>query len=144
VQVRRNFQQSEIKDKTRGELGKRMERRHSTNLVNLMKAIAAILAILGLELASWQHNLSAQEMAGGSSAGQGVTLKWLGVAGWEIQFGQTVILIDPFLTRGQANPTAEWKTDEGAVLSVINRADYIFAGHSQADHIADIPFIAVF
>jgi hypothetical protein len=30
----------------------------------------------------------------------GITLKWLGNAGWEIQTGQTVILIDPFLTRG--------------------------------------------
>jgi hypothetical protein len=72
----------------------------------------------------------------------GRVLKWLGVAGWEIQIDQTVILIDPFLTRGEANPGAEWKTDEAAVLKAINRADYIFAGHSHADHIADIPFIA--
>jgi L-ascorbate metabolism protein UlaG (beta-lactamase superfamily) len=28
------------------------------------------------------------------------------------------------------------------VLKVIKRADYIFAGHSHADHIADVPFIA--
>jgi L-ascorbate metabolism protein UlaG (beta-lactamase superfamily) len=107
-----------------------------------MKPIAAILVILGLGLAGWQHNLSAQEKSGGASPGQGVTLKWLGNAGWEIEFGQTVILIDPFLTRGEANPTAEWKTDEEAVLNVIKRADYIFAGHSHADHIADVPFIA--
>ena len=33
-------------------------------------------------------------------------------------------------------------TDEEAVLKNIKRADYIFAGHSHADHIADIPFIA--
>src|SRR5688572_28066708 len=71
-----------------------------------------------------------------------VVLKWLGTAGWEIQIGQTVVLIDPFLTRGQANPSREWKTDEEAVLKTIKRADYIFAGHSHADHIADIPFIA--
>ena len=36
----------------------------------------------------------------------------------------------------------EWKTNEEAVLNVIGGADYIFAGHSHADHIADIPFIA--
>jgi L-ascorbate metabolism protein UlaG (beta-lactamase superfamily) len=76
------------------------------------------------------------------AAQEGVVLKWLGNAGWEIQIGQTIILIDPFLTRGEANPGAEWKTDEAAVLKAINRADYIFAGHSHADHIADIPFIA--
>jgi L-ascorbate metabolism protein UlaG (beta-lactamase superfamily) len=69
-------------------------------------------------------------------------LKWLGNAGWEIQVGQTIILIDPFITRGEAKPGVEWKTDEEAVLKAIKRADYIFAGHSHADHIADVPFIA--
>lgn len=71
-----------------------------------------------------------------------INLKWLGVAGWEIQVRQTVILIDPFLTRKEANRGKDWKTDEEAVLSAIKRADYVFAGHSHADHIADIPFIA--
>jgi L-ascorbate metabolism protein UlaG (beta-lactamase superfamily) len=71
-----------------------------------------------------------------------VTLKWLGTAGWEIQIGQTKILIDPFLTRQQAVASEEWQTDEEAVLKVISGADYIFAGHSHADHIGDIPFIA--
>jgi L-ascorbate metabolism protein UlaG (beta-lactamase superfamily) len=71
-----------------------------------------------------------------------LTVKWLGDAGWEIQFGETIILIDPFLTRGEASRGVEWKTDEHAVLKVIKRADYIFAGHSHADHIADVPFIA--
>jgi L-ascorbate metabolism protein UlaG (beta-lactamase superfamily) len=73
---------------------------------------------------------------------QRVTLKWLGTAGWEIQFAQTKILIDPFLTRKQSVAAEEWKTDEEAVLNVISGADYIFAGHSHADHIGDIPFIA--
>jgi L-ascorbate metabolism protein UlaG (beta-lactamase superfamily) len=69
-------------------------------------------------------------------------LKWLGTAGWEIQTGNTVILIDPFLTRRTASAGAQWKTNEEEVLRVINKADFIFAGHSHADHIADIPFIA--
>ena len=106
-----------------------------------MKTIATILATLYLLFVSWQHDLGAQE--GVQQPPQGsVVLKWLGNAGWEIQIGQTIILIDPFLTRGEANPNAEWKTDEAAVLKVIKRADYIFAGHSHADHIADVPFIA--
>jgi L-ascorbate metabolism protein UlaG (beta-lactamase superfamily) len=75
--------------------------------------------------------------------GSALVLKWLGTAGWEIQVGQTVILIDPFLSRKEPDRLGkEWKTDEDAVLSAIKRADYIFAGHSHADHIADIPFIA--
>jgi L-ascorbate metabolism protein UlaG (beta-lactamase superfamily) len=77
-----------------------------------------------------------------SSEQKGVVLKWLGVAGWEIRTGRTIVLIDPFLTRRDRSPDAEWKTDEEAVLKVITGADYIFAGHSHADHIGDIPFIA--
>jgi L-ascorbate metabolism protein UlaG (beta-lactamase superfamily) len=106
-----------------------------------MKTIATIVVTLYLLFVSWQHDLGAQE--GVQQPPQGsVVLKWLGNAGWEIQIGQTIILIDPFLSRGEANPNAEWKTDEAAVLRVIKRADYIFAGHSHADHIADVPFIA--
>ena len=106
-----------------------------------MKMISAILVTLYLHLFTWQHDLSAQATAEPAQQGS-VVLKWLGVAGWEIQIGHTVILIDPFLTRGEASLGAEWKTDEAAVVNAIKRADYIFAGHSHADHIADIPFIA--
>jgi L-ascorbate metabolism protein UlaG (beta-lactamase superfamily) len=106
-----------------------------------MKTTEAILITLCLLLGSWQADLHAQARV--ETAPQGsLALKWLGTAGWEIYIGQTVILVDPFLTRGIANPGVEWKTDEQAVLSLIKRADYIFAGHSHADHIADIPFIA--
>ena len=87
-------------------------------------------------------SVRAAETGPASPQTQHVTLKWLGTAGWKIQFAQTKILIDPFLTRKQAIAVEEWKTDEEAVLNVINGADYIFAGHSHADHIADIPFIA--
>jgi L-ascorbate metabolism protein UlaG (beta-lactamase superfamily) len=110
-------------------------------LENSLKTIAPILASLCLLSVTLPHDLSAQATAE-PSLQRSVVLKWLGNAGWEIQIGQTVILIDPFLTRGEANLGAEWKTDEAAVLKTIKRADYIFAGHSHADHIADIPFIA--
>ena len=73
---------------------------------------------------------------------QSIILKWLGNAGWEIRYGKTIILIDPFLTRREAVLGAEWKTDEESVLKVITGADYIFAGHSHVDHIGDLPFIA--
>jgi L-ascorbate metabolism protein UlaG (beta-lactamase superfamily) len=82
------------------------------------------------------------ESSSSTAVDQRVQLKWLGTAGWEIRFGRTIILIDPFLTRREASRSAEWQTDEEAVLKVISGADYIFAGHSHADHIADIPFIA--
>jgi L-ascorbate metabolism protein UlaG (beta-lactamase superfamily) len=85
---------------------------------------------------------AAESESGSALQAQRIILKWLGTAGWEIQFAQTKILIDPFLTRRQAVGAEEWQTDEEAVLNVISGADYIFAGHSHADHIADIPFIA--
>jgi L-ascorbate metabolism protein UlaG (beta-lactamase superfamily) len=69
-------------------------------------------------------------------------LKWLGTAGWEIRVGDTVILIDPFLTRREAAAGIEWKTNEDEVSRIITKADFIFAGHSHADHIGDIPVIA--
>ena len=107
----------------------------------MKRPFVTLFAIVVLVSTSTPGILRAQTTGEPSSRGS-VVLKWLGTAGWEIQIGQTVILIDPFITRGEANPTAEWKTDEEAVLKAIKRADYIFAGHSHADHIADVPFIA--
>jgi L-ascorbate metabolism protein UlaG (beta-lactamase superfamily) len=100
------------------------------------------MVILVVALIAGQSEAAESGTGAASPQTQRVTLKWLGTAGWEIQFAQTKILIDPFLTRKQPVATEEWKTDEEAVLNVINGADYIFAGHSHADHIGDIPFIA--
>jgi len=108
----------------------------------MVKKLVVISLVVYFLIHIWQlAKVNAQANPEPSPQGS-VALKWLGNAGWEIQIGQTIILIDPFLTRGEASLGAEWKTDEAAVLSVIKRADYIFAGHSHADHIADVPFIA--
>lgn len=104
--------------------------------------LANLLLVFSLCVPFGETDTCAQQPSDSSAGAQGIALKWLGVAGWEIRFGQTVVLIDPFITRGQAAAGKEWKTDEQAVLKAIERADYIFAGHSHADHIADIPFIA--
>jgi L-ascorbate metabolism protein UlaG (beta-lactamase superfamily) len=109
----------------------------------MMKTFAAVLLLAySIFDACVPIDADTQMAADAPKEKEAVVLKWLGTAGWEIQIGSTVILIDPFLTRGEANPATEWKTDEEAVLRVIKRADYIFAGHSHADHIADLPFIA--
>jgi len=108
-----------------------------------MKTFTTILLPVCFVISLWAPiDARAQVIDDRPGEAKGVILKWLGNAGWEIQIGQTVILIDPFLTRREANPGREWKTDEEAVLRAIKRADYIFAGHSHADHIADLPFIA--
>ena len=93
--------------------------------------IGLLLLLLGFPVA-----LAAQ------SEPANVVHKWLGTAGWEIRYGKTIILIDPFLSRKERVMDGEWKTDEAAVLKVIDGADYIFAGHSHHDHIGDVPFIA--
>ena len=103
---------------------------------------AVILLALCLLFIDWAEvEVHAQSIDGPRRNG-GVVLKWLGNAGWEIRAGKNVILIDPFLTRQEAQAGVEWKTDEDAVLKVITKADFIFAGHSHADHIGDVPFIA--
>jgi len=104
--------------------------------------IIIIIIHLAVLFAVGSAQAAESETGSGLPQNQRVTLKWLGTAGWEIQFAQTRILIDPFLTRAQSVASEEWKTDEEAVLKVISGADYIFAGHSHADHIGDIPFIA--
>jgi len=106
-----------------------------------MKKISTFIFLFCL-CAALSSAIESGAQEGGDSAAQPILLKWLGNAGWEIQIGRTLILIDPFLTRKEADRGNEWKTDEAAVLSAIKRADYIFAGHSHADHIADIPYIA--
>ncbi len=105
-----------------------------------MRILFTIALILSLTAPSLRAAESENNPALPSA--QRLTLKWLGTAGWEIRFGPSTILIDPFLTRKQAVASEKWATDEEAVLKVINGADYIFAGHSHADHIGDIPFIA--
>ena len=111
-------------------------------LVCLMKNSGIILIFFLLFNASQPEKLRAQPTGDQPQEKGTVVLKWLGNAGWEIRAGKTVILIDPFLTRKEAAAGIEWKTDEDAVLKVISKADFIFAGHSHADHIGDIPFIA--
>jgi L-ascorbate metabolism protein UlaG (beta-lactamase superfamily) len=101
-----------------------------------------IMVILMTATIAFRCDAGQPENGSALPATQRLTLKWLGTAGWEIQIAQTKILIDPFLTRRQSVAAEEWKTDQEAVLDVINGADYIFAGHSHADHIGDIPFIA--
>jgi len=98
--------------------------------------------LLLLFLCSWTQATSAEPATDIEAPQPKAVMKWLGNVGWEIQIGNTVILIDPFLTRADRSMDAEWKTDEEAVLKVIKRADYIFAGHSHHDHIGDVPFIA--
>lgn len=85
-------------------------------------------------------------------------LSYLGTAGWEISDGQTVILVDPYLTRLKSNTPndaalasdprpvvkdSDFVTSDQAVIDAhIKRADYILITHTHADHVLDMPYIA--
>ena len=89
-----------------------------------------------------------------------VTLTWLGTAGWQVSDGNTVILVDPYLSRmrapappgapplpaGDARPAYGWddrpQPDRAAIDAHIHRADFVLVTHAHYDHIFDVPYIA--
>lgn len=93
----------------------------------------------------------------------GVTLKYLGTAGWEISDGSTFILIDPYVSRingpappgggsghtlaGDRRPKLGWSdvaaSDTKAIEAHIPRADYVLVTHTHYDHVLDVPQIAL-
>jgi L-ascorbate metabolism protein UlaG (beta-lactamase superfamily) len=111
-------------------------------------ASLAIALVVTLALVVGRRPLRAQEE-------REVTLKWLGTAGWELVIGQTVVLIDPYLSRTSpalsgitdlqalsASLSRLWEPDREAIRKYLTRADYICVGHSHWDHLGDVPFIA--
>jgi len=93
-----------------------------------------------------------------AQAPSSVRLKYLGTAGWEISDGQTVVLIDPYLSRlrmttpnddvrpGDPRPLfardAAAQSDAATIDAHITRADFILITHTHADHAMDLPYIA--
>src|SRR5262245_327902 len=91
-----------------------------------------------------------------------ITLRHLGAAGWEINAGERVILLEPYLSRlritGQFGtyttpslpgdtrrvfgPDDDLVGDEAAVDAHITRADFILHSHSHFNHTIDMPYIA--
>ena len=79
----------------------------------------------------------------------GVNLRCLGTAGWEVSFGTTTILLDPWLTRTvlggllgrTSNPMTPVTPDEALIDQHIQKADIILISHGHYDHTPDIPYI---
>jgi L-ascorbate metabolism protein UlaG (beta-lactamase superfamily) len=85
----------------------------------------------------------------GKAGTSGITLRWLGNNAWQIAFGTTTILIDPWVTRfptgtytGGTRPDTRLFTDKRLVDRYITEADLILVGHGHFDHITDVPHVA--
>lgn len=95
--------------------------------------------------------------------GPGITMRWLGAAGWEIAStpddgsDPVIVLVDPYLTRAKYGSSASWDpedprptytrndtlfSDHAVIDAHIPRADYILVQHSHPDHVMDVPYLA--
>ena len=73
-----------------------------------------------------------------------IGFRWLGVAGFELEWNGSILLVDPFLTRPPAYKLLFGRTrPDGALLRQhIPRADHILISHSHYDHLLDAAEIA--
>ena len=93
-----------------------------------------------------------------ATAQGGIRLSYLGTAGWELEDGKTVILVDPYLSRlklptpndevlaDDARPLYGWdslaSSDQAVIDAHIRKADFILVTHTHFDHVLDVPYIA--
>jgi L-ascorbate metabolism protein UlaG (beta-lactamase superfamily) len=86
----------------------------------------------------------------GAPGSTGITLTWLGNNAWQLTFGATTLLIDPWVTRfptGTYGPTGTradtpLTIDTATVDRYITKADLVLVGHGHFDHIGDVPYVA--
>ena len=73
-----------------------------------------------------------------------VEFRWLGVAGFELKWNGSILLVDPFLTRPPAYKLLFGRTHpDGALLRQhIPHADHILISHAHYDHLLDAAEIA--
>ena len=64
-------------------------------------------------------------------------LKWLGTAGFQVDTGNVVFLIDPYLTRNPASTPGQDLQPKD-----LSGAAQIFLSHGHFDHLADVPHIS--
>jgi L-ascorbate metabolism protein UlaG (beta-lactamase superfamily) len=76
-----------------------------------------------------------------------VTVRWLGVAGLEIRMGDSVLLVDPYLSRPNKFhslltrvPVNNGRVDK-YLASIPGKVVGMLAGHTHSDHVLDFPRI---
>lgn len=73
-----------------------------------------------------------------------LTIKWLGVAGFELKKGETTLLIDPYISRLSPFKTLFFKIrpNTKVIDKYITEANFIIVSHTHFDHVIDVPYIA--
>lgn len=81
-----------------------------------------------------------------------VCISYLGNAGWQIEDGHHVVLVDPYISQFRESRAASpldpdapdeiMVPDQKGIDSHIHRADYILVTHGHVDHMLDPPYIA--
>jgi L-ascorbate metabolism protein UlaG (beta-lactamase superfamily) len=81
---------------------------------------------------------------GATSRPDGLRVRWLGTAGFEIEHAGQVLLIDPYLTRASLARCvlAPLRPDRETIRRHAPRAHAIVVGHTHFDHALDVPAIA--
>lgn len=75
----------------------------------------------------------------------GLSLTWLGTAGFRFEHQGYTLLIDPYLSRPSLRATlarAPLAVDHRRLASLLPRADAILVGHTHFDHALDVPALA--
>lgn len=71
------------------------------------------------------------------------TLTYLGVAGWQINDGDQVLLVDPYFSRLDPEDSDVLRPDEAAIVAhTPAHALAILVEHTHYDHVLDVPVIA--
>jgi L-ascorbate metabolism protein UlaG (beta-lactamase superfamily) len=81
---------------------------------------------------------------GRSGSADRVLVRWLGTAGFAVEYEDHRVLIDPYVTRASLARcvTGRVRSDIGAIVRHVPRADAIVVGHTHFDHALDVPDIA--
>jgi len=74
-----------------------------------------------------------------------LTLQWFGTAAFRLTYKDTILLIDPYVTRAGLFRIAFLRlyVNENLCRELFPRANHIIVGHSHCDHLLDVPCIAL-
>lgn len=75
----------------------------------------------------------------------GLSLQWLGTAGFKLRYQDTTILIDPYFTRSSLRALAlqvPLQPNEADVTTHVSACDAVLIGHTHFDHALDAPVVA--